>query len=318
MFHYSSAKGAAHVGPERSGGGRSGLARRLKKLVATFTTSVPLAELPRPDPAILRATQSIAGPIYDRWFRAEVRYMERIPAGQTMLVGHHDGGVMPLDAACFGVAWFRRFGSERPIRGLMHEIPFHVSSALTRWLHGIGVVSAAPANLEKLLDAGQDVLLYPGATREAFRTYARRRDITLGGRSGFVARALRRGIPVTPIVSAGGHETFFILRQGSRLADWVGLHEHFRADSWPLAVGLPWGLWFAPMVPYLPLPSKITIEVLPPIDLRAALAERLGRPVTAADAADSAVVRAGFELVLGRMRAGVGRLYDERRWPVLG
>jgi 1-acyl-sn-glycerol-3-phosphate acyltransferase len=306
------------VGTERSGGGRNELVRRLKKLVATFTTSVAMDELPRPDPAILRATQAIAEPICDLWFRSETRHLERIPDCQTMLIGHHDGGVMPLDAACFGVAWFRRFGIERPIRGLMHEIPFHVSSALTRWLHGIGVVSAAPANLEKLLDAGQDVLLYPGATREAFRPYARRRDITLGGRSGFVARALRRGVPVTPVVSAGGHETFFILRQGSRLADWVGLHEHFRADSWPLAVGLPWGLWFAPMVPYLPLPSKITIDVLPPIDLRVALSERFGRSVTAADAEDREVVRAGFELVLGAMRAGIGRLYDERRWPVLG
>ena len=296
----------------------NGLAQRVREFVAQFTTPVAGAELPRPDPTILRRTHAIAEPICRYYFRAEVRHLERVPAGQTMLIGHHDGGLMPLDAACFGVAWYRHFDFARPLRGLMHELPFHVTSQLTRWLHGIGVVSAARANLELLLAGGEDVLLYPGAVREAFRPYTQRRNITLGGRTGFAAYALRHGVPVTPVVSAGGHETFFVLRRGERFARWTGVYKYFRADAWPLAVGLPWGVWFAPMVPYLPLPSKVTVEVLPPIDLRETLSARLGRPVGAVDSTDREVVQAGFAIVLQAMRAGVARLYDERRWPIIG
>ena len=77
-------------------------------------------------------------------------------------------------------------------------------------------------------------------------------------------------------------------------------------------------MWFAPMVPYLPLPSKITVEVQPPIDLRAELSTQFGRRIRTADAENPDVVRAGFERVLSSVRAGVSRLYDERRFPVIG
>jgi len=290
----------------------------LLRFVHRLTTPQASTRLPQPDLAVLRRSHAFVAPLCETYFRAEVRNLHLVPAGQTMLVGHHDGGILPLDALCFGIAWHRHFDFGRPLRSLMHELPFHVTARLTRWLHAIGVVSAAPANLETLLDGGQDVLLYPGAAREAFRSYAHRRDISLGGRMGFVIRAIRRGVPVTPVASAGGHETFFVLWSGASFARWTGVYKHFRADAWPLAVGLPWGLWFGPNVPYLPLPSKITVEVLPPIDLREALAPRLGRPLRAEDADDRGIVQAGFELVRDTMRVGVRRLYAERRFPVIG
>jgi 1-acyl-sn-glycerol-3-phosphate acyltransferase len=294
------------------------LRARLHELAARYATPTVVDELPRPDPEVIRQTHAVAGPICDVYFRSEVRRMDRVPDGQTMLVGHHDGGLLPVDAVCFGISWYRRFGMARPLRGLMHEFPFHVTDRLARWLHGIGVVSAAPENLEKLFDGGFDVLLYPGSAREAFRPYLQRREVDLGGRKGFVARALRRGLTVTPIASAGAHETFFILRRGTRLAKWAGIYKHLRADAWPIAAGLPWGLWMGPNVPFLPLPSKVTVEVLPPIDLREALSARLGRSLTAADSTDAGVVQAGYELVRDEIRTAVNRLYDERRFPILG
>ena len=287
---------------------------RLHDLAARYATPTVADVLPRPDPDVVRLTLAIAGPICDFYFRSEVRRMDLVPEGPTMLVGHHDGGLLPVDAVCFGV-------SGTPLRcpkkrGLMHEFPS--TSPTAARLHGIGVVSAAPENLEKLFDEGFDVLLYPGAAREAFRPYVQRRDVDLGGRKGFVARALRRGLMVTPIVSAGAHETFFVLRRGTRIAKWTGIYKHLRADAWPIAAGLPWGLWMGPNVPYLPLPSKITVEVLPSIDLRSALSARFCRSINGSDSVDAGVVQAGYEIVRDAMRAGVNRLYDERRFPVLG
>jgi 1-acyl-sn-glycerol-3-phosphate acyltransferase len=274
--------------------------------------------LPEPDFDIIRRTHAVLAPISDVYFRSEVRHLDRVPAGATILIGNHDGGTLPVDAMALGVAWYRHFHFRRALRVLMHFIPFRLLPALTRWLHGCGIVSADSHNLEALLDQDESVLIYPGAAREAFRPYHKRREIDLGGRTGFVVRALRRGIPITPVVSVGAHETFFILARGGKLARAMGIYRLFRADAWPLIVGLPWGIWLGPMIMHFPLPSKITVEVLHPIDLREELSRRLDRPIGADDAEDREVVRAGFRLVQSTMRAAIGRLYDERKFPVIG
>jgi hypothetical protein len=107
----------------------------------------------------------------------------------------------------------------------------------------------------------------------------------------------------------------FVLSSGYELARKVGLRRIVRAaDAFPILAGLPWGVWALPFLPQLPLPSKITIEVLEPIWLPRAL----GRTLSPADADDPDVLAAGFRLVLSRMRARLNLLYDERKWPVLG
>ena len=76
-----------------------------------------------------------------------------------------------------------------------------------------------------------------------------------------------------------------------------------RLKSVPILLAPPWGLAVSDMVPRLPLPTKIAIEVQDPID--------------AADIADSDddVIN---DKVLGSLQAGVDRLAAERRFPVIG
>ena len=278
----------------------------------------PTPEVPARDLGILQRTLDVLGPVCEQYFRSEVRHLDRVPDGSALMVGNHDGGLLPVDAMCFAVGWYRHFPLDRPLRALMHEIPFHVTPALTRWLHGIGVVSARAAHFEALLDEGHSVLVYPGAAREAFRPFRQRRRVDLGGRSGFVVRALRRDLPIVPVASVGAHETFFVLARGSGIAHRLGVYRYFQADVWPLAVGLPWGLMFLPMLPYIPLPSKITVEVQRPIRLRDELSTHFHREIRSDDADDPEVVRAGFERVRESVERGVNRLYDERRYPVIG
>lgn len=295
-------------------------------------SSAPLP-LPRPVPLVRRATPEQLGelppireetlrglirtvtPVLRRWFRAEARGVERLPAGQTIVVGHHDGGVMPWNGLVLGCAWYERFGLERPLYVLAHDILHSISKRAGRFLSECGVIRADRRAMDTALGAGVSVMVFPGAARETFRPYWRRRDIDLGGRTGFVAQAIRWGVPITPVVSAGSHETVIVLASGSNLARRIGLPRLIRsADVLPLQAGLPWGIWALPFLPPLPLPAKITAEVLEPIDLAAAL----GRRLVPADADDPAIVQAGYRLVVGRMRAALGLLYAERRWPILG
>jgi hypothetical protein len=61
----------------------------------------------------------------------------------------------------------------------------------------------------------------------------------------------------------------------------------------------------------LPLPSKIRLEVLPPVRLWQELGE-------AANPDDPAVLQAGLDIVRSRLQAAADRLYAERKYPFIG
>lgn len=236
--------------------------------------------------------------------------LEHLPAEPTILVGNHDGGYIPVDGICLGAAWHEHFGFQRPLATLMHDFPFRIHHTLTEYLSRNGVLPANRDNLHRALDAGSSVLVYPGGSHEAFRTFWQRRTLSLGSRTGFLAEALRRRAPISPVVSVGAHETLLVLSRGSWLARRIPLARKLRSDVVPFWLGLPWGIGFGPL-PHLPLPAKVKVEVLPPIRLWKELGET-------ADPEDPQVLGAGLDLVLARMQKVADRLYAERRWPVLG
>jgi 1-acyl-sn-glycerol-3-phosphate acyltransferase len=243
--------------------------------------------------------------------------MERLPSSQTIIVTHHDGGVLPINGICIGVAWYDHFGfaPPRPLYVLTHDMLHGLFNGFSRLLRESGLVPADRDTMDDVLSTGASVLIFPGAARESFRSFWRRREIDLGGRTGFVAQAIRWDLPITPIVSAGGHETVIVLTGGRSIAKRLGIRRLVRSgDVLPVLAGFPWGVWAIPFLPQIPMPAKITSEVLKPI----VLSEALGRRLTRADADDPDVVRAGFELVMKRMRSALDRLYDERKWPILG
>jgi 1-acyl-sn-glycerol-3-phosphate acyltransferase len=267
------------------------------------------------DMGVLRRSCRVIDPMARHYFRSEVRHMERLPREQTILVANHDGGVLPINGICFGNAWHRYHEFSRPLYVLTHDLLHKLGRGFSRLLLDSGVIPADRAHMDAALATGESVLVFPGAARETFRPYWKRAQIDLGGRTGFIGQAIRWGLPLTPVISAGSHETLVVLATGKKFAKSIGLPKLVRsADIWPIMVGLPWGIWALPFVPHLPLPAKITIEVLEPIRLD----DLLGRRLTPADADDQAIIDQAFRLVLSRMQEGVTRLYSERRWPVLG
>ncbi|NUP04655.1 MAG: glycerol acyltransferase [Polyangiaceae bacterium] len=267
-----------------------------------------MAQLSIPDVSFdtLRKSHAIWGPVVRRYFRSEVRRMDRIPQRQCLLVAHHDGGVLPINGICFGVAWYDHFRFERPLYVLAHDLIHRVFEPFTDLLPRSGLVPADRSVMDRVVSSGHSMLVFPGAARETFRPFWERRNIDLGGRVGFVRQALRHALPIVPVVSAGSHETLIVLTSGQKLAERIGLRRLVRsADALPIMLGLPWGLWAIPALPQLPLPAKVTTEILDPIEL-------------SGDPEDPITVKEGFDRVLSEMQAGVNRLYAERRWPVIG
>lgn len=264
--------------------------------------------------AQIRAIHRVLDPFLKAWFRPQVRHIERVPAGPTMLVGNHDGGVLPIDAILLGAKWYEHHDFVRPLHVLMHDYPFRVSKRLTRFLYESGIVRASRTAIRDILDRGSSVLVYPGGDREAYRPFLQRKRADLGKRSGFVGEALLAGVPITPVASVGAHETLIVLSRGKWLAERLGLRRHFRAEVFPLVMGLPFGIWAMPLLPHFPLPAQVTVEVLPPVDLR----RELGIGGNAKDAADPLVRAAGYELVHERIQTTLDRLYAQRKLPFVG
>jgi 1-acyl-sn-glycerol-3-phosphate acyltransferase len=197
-----------------------------------------------------------------------VRGLGNIPdSGPVLLVGNHSGGNMTPDTIVFTLAFNTYFGVERAFYQLAHNLVLSMPG-LGR-LRKFGTVAASPQNAAKALDSGAALLVYPGGDYEVHRPIWERNRVDFDRRKGFIRLALERDVPLVPVVSIGGQETALFLSRGERLARLLGLDRAFRLKVLPISLALPWGLNVGDMLGHIPLPSKITIETLPAIDLRA-------------------------------------------------
>jgi 1-acyl-sn-glycerol-3-phosphate acyltransferase len=257
------------------------------------------------DPAYIRETLPALRALSRLYFRANVRGLDNIPAtGPVLMVGNHSGGTMIADTFVFAQAFYDHFGPERQFHQLAHDLLFKVPG-VRALVQRYGTIPASPANMKRALDRDAALLVYPGGDHEAYRPSWRSGEIGFGGRTGFVALALEHDIPIVPVVSIGGQETALFLGRGRRLASALRLDRLLRLKVLPVAIGPPFGVTVLDLPGRLPLPSKITIRVLDPIDLRA----RLG-PDPDLDE--------GYRLVTQTMQRSLTALGRDRRFPVIG
>lgn len=249
-------------------------------------------------------------PVVSRWlryFRPEVRGSQDLPEhGPMLLVSNHGGGLYTPEVYVLIDWWLRERGYEEPFHVLAHDILFTVP-----WfgevLRKAGGIPASMGNAERALDDGAAVLVFPGGDHEAFRPWWHRDRVDFAGRTGFLRLALRRGVPVVPIVCHGNHDTTIVLTRGDRMARWMELHR-VRSRAFPLVLGLPWGV-VPGFMPIVPLPARITVQVLPALDWS-------GLGPQAAD--DEVVVQQCYEELTAKMQATLDSLVAERPLPWFG
>ena len=256
------------------------------------------------EPAFIRRTLPVWGGVVARYFRADVRGLEQVPqAGPVLLVGNHSGGNVPPDTFLLTLAFISRFGAERPFYQLAHDLV--MASPLAPLLRRYGTVPASRANARAALAEGAAVLVYPGGDYETHRPTWDSGTVDFDHREGFLTLAHELDVPIVPVVSIGGQETALFLTRGEHLAHALRLDRAFRLKVLPVSLALPWGLDVGDLLGHLPLPAKMTIHVLEPVDLRA----RYG-PDPNFDAV--------YDDVVGLMQAELSRLSANRRFPVIG
>jgi 1-acyl-sn-glycerol-3-phosphate acyltransferase len=291
--------------PEEEARDQSNLVTRLVRGVASqLQRRIPAADLDERDPDYIRENLPAAWLLSSLYFRGEVRGLGNIPEdGPVLLVGNHSGGNVTPDTTVFTLAYCAYFGVERPFYQLAHNLVLSMPGL--SFLRKYGTVAASPSNAQKALSAGAALLVYPGGDWEVHRPTLDRNRIDFNRRKGFIRLALEHDVPLVPVVSIGGQETALFLSRGDRLARLFGLDRMFRLKVLPISLALPWGLNIGDMLGHIPLPAKITIEVLPPIYLR----EEFG-PEPDLDEV--------YDHVTRLMQDTLDAMAAERRLPVLG
>jgi 1-acyl-sn-glycerol-3-phosphate acyltransferase len=237
------------------------------------------------------------------WFRPDVRGLHHIPkAGPALIVGNHTGGLQSPEVFISQLAISSFLGTERPFYQLAHRMV--LNSPVAWLLRRFGTVEADPQNADRALSEGALLQVFPGGDYEVFRPSWESAKVDFGGRKGFLRLAYKHGVPIVPQVTIGGQETALFLSRGEWLARLLRVDRTLRLKTIPIMVSVPYGLT-PPFAPFLPLPSKIVIQYLPPIDLR----ETFGEDPDWDEVYDD---------VIARMQDVLTGLQTERKLPVLG
>lgn len=266
--------------------------------------NAPPADLCDRDPRFIREMLPRLWLAASVWFRAEVKGFEKVPDEPVLFVGNHSGGAGVPDTFVFLLAYNTWFTVEgRPLYALGHEIVTSLPGIGTL-ARKFGVVTAQPESAARVFAAGASALVYPGGDVEALRPWRDRHKIVFNNRKGFLRIAHANRVRIVPVVATGGHDTFFVLNDGRKTAKRFGFDKLLRVKSLPISFSLPWG--FLPGdLPHIPLPAKIRIQVLDPIDLH----ERFG---------DDPDFDEAYDYVTSAMQAGLSSLAARTTFPVLG
>ena len=277
------------------------IADAIRRAVAS---RVPRADLDERDPDYIRELLPGAWLLSTLWHRAEVRGLDRIPeSGPVLLVGNHSGGNLSPDTLAFTLAFTSYFGVERRFYQLAHNLVLAMPQLA--WLRKFGTVAASRANAKAALASGSALLVYPGGDWEVHRPTWQSGRVDFNGRTGWVELALEHDVPVVPVVGIGGQETALFITRGERLARLLGIDRLLRLKVLPISIAIPWGLNIGDFLGHFPLPAKVTVQVLDPIDLR----KRFG------DAPDPQEV---YDEVTATMQACLDELARARRFPLIG
>lgn len=206
------------------------------------------------DPELTDAVLLGMRAIYQKWFRVTVTGAANLPSGTGALVVANHSGTLPWDAVMTAVAVHDNHPERKHLRMLGADLVFKVP-VLGSLARRTGTTLACGADAQRLLRAGEVVGVWPEGFKGIGKPYRERYRLQRFGRGGFVATALRAGVPIIPCSIVGAEE----------------IHPKI-ADLRPLArlLGLPY-FPVTPLFPLLgplgavPLPTKWTIDFGEPI-----------------------------------------------------
>ncbi|GAA2259435.1 lysophospholipid acyltransferase family protein [Streptomyces amakusaensis] len=211
---------------------------------------------------------SLLRPLYEKYFRVEVKGIENIPSDGPALVVANHSGTLPLDALMMQVAVHDRHPAGRHLRLLAADLVF-VLPVVNELARKAGHTLACTEDAERLLRRGEVVGVMPEGFKGIGKLFGERYKLQRFGRGGFVSTALRAGAPIVPCSIVGAEEIYPMLGNSKTLARLLGI------PYFPLTPTFP---WLGPLGA-VPLPTKWTIQFGEPIETKGYPAEAAEDPM---------------------------------------
>ncbi len=230
-------------------------------------------------------------PLFESWFRVELRGMENVPGeGGALLVANHSGTIA-VDALMTQLAIHDHHPQHRHLRMLGADLVFE-TPFIGEIARKAGHTLACMPDAERMLLSDELVGVWPEGFKGIGKPFSERYKLQRFGRGGFVTAAVRTGRPIIPTAIVGAEEIYPILGNLPLAARLLGL------PYFPLTPTFP---WLGPLG-MIPLPSKWIIAFDEPI--------RTDDLTDAAD--DPMMVLELTDLVRERIQQSLYRLLVER------
>ncbi|MEU3194338.1 lysophospholipid acyltransferase family protein [Streptomyces sp. NPDC006992] len=193
-------------------------------------------------------------PVFEKYFRVEVRGVENIPADGAALVVANHSGTLPLDGLMLQVAVHDEHPADRHLRLLGADLVF-VLPLVNALARKAGHTLACAEDAQTLLERGEVVGVMPEGFKGLGKPFADRYKLQRFGRGGFVSTALRAGAPIVPCSIVGAEEIYPMVGNSRTLARLFGF------PYFPITPTFP---WLGPLGA-VPLPTKWTIQFGEPV-----------------------------------------------------
>jgi 1-acyl-sn-glycerol-3-phosphate acyltransferase len=191
-------------------------------------------------------------PIYQKWFRVEVRGTENIPTDGGALVVSNHSGTVPVDGLMTMLAVHDTTG--RFLRPLGADLVFKLPLVGGLARKG-GATLACSEDAQRMLSGGELVGVWPEGFKGIGKPWSERYKLQRFGRGGFVSAALSTGVPIVPLSVVGAEEIYPLVGNIPALARLLGI---------PYLPITPLFPWLGPLG-LVPLPSKWLMEFGEPI-----------------------------------------------------
>ncbi|WP_156725319.1 lysophospholipid acyltransferase family protein [Streptomyces apocyni] len=197
---------------------------------------------------------SMVRPLYEKYFRVEVKGIENIPSdGGALIVANHSG-TLPLDGLMLQVAVHDNHPDHRHLRLLAADLVFMLP-VVNELARKAGHTLACADDAQRLLESGELVGVMPEGFKGIGKPFSERYKLQRFGRGGFVSTALRAGTPIVPCSIVGAEEIYPMIGNAKTLARVLGF------PYFPITPTFP---WLGPLGA-VPLPTKWTIQFGEPI-----------------------------------------------------
>ncbi|MDX3078241.1 lysophospholipid acyltransferase family protein [Streptomyces sp. NPDC088354] len=197
---------------------------------------------------------SVLRPLYESYFRVEVKGIENIPAeGGALVVANHSG-TLPLDGLMMQVAVHDNHPAGRHLRLLAADLVF-VLPLVNELARKAGHTLACAEDAQRLLERGEVVGVMPEGFKGLGKPFSERYKLQRFGRGGFVATALKTRVPIVPCSIVGAEEIYPMIGNAKTAARLLGF------PYFPMTPTFP---WLGPLG-LVPLPTKWTIQFGEPI-----------------------------------------------------